>query len=267
MQKYTRPLLAPLALAVALVAGACGEKKPDNSALAQDSSLNRDLAMANRDSAAQPQLKDVPAAPAATATPAPATTTPAPKPTAPPKPAPKPAAKMGTIAAGTTLALISGDTVCTNTYKKGGTFTATTAEAVTGSNGAMIPAGSTVTLTIDSLKRSENASDPIVMKFSVSSLTIGSAKYSLSGEVASADITKVKNQPGGKTAQKVAVGAAAGAIAGKLLGKSTKATVVGGLVGAGAGAVVAKQTQNYEGCVNKGARITAKLGAAVDVRA
>ena len=60
MSKYINRWCAPLALAVALTAAACSKDKTSDT-LAQDSSLNRDLQMANQDSTAQPQLKDVPA--------------------------------------------------------------------------------------------------------------------------------------------------------------------------------------------------------------
>ena len=43
--------------------------------------------------------------------------------------------------------------------------------AVTGSNGATIPAGATVNMTVTALKRSENANDKIVMEFAVNSVS------------------------------------------------------------------------------------------------
>ncbi|MGH7634753.1 MAG: hypothetical protein ACRENC_13545, partial [Gemmatimonadaceae bacterium] len=74
-------VLAPLALSVALVAGGCNKDNGKNGTLAQDSTLTRDLQMANADSAAQPQLKDVaPADSASAAAPAPAAPAPAQRP-------------------------------------------------------------------------------------------------------------------------------------------------------------------------------------------
>ena len=85
MLKYTRRLGAPIALVTVTLLGACGSdaKKADSTALGADTTLNRDLALANRDSAAQPQLKDVPAS-------TPAASTPKPSASKPSKPAPKP---------------------------------------------------------------------------------------------------------------------------------------------------------------------------------
>ena len=69
MMKYTRRLGAPMAIAAAAWLGACHSdaKKSDSTVLGADTALNRDLALANRDTTAQPELKDVaPNAPAAT---------------------------------------------------------------------------------------------------------------------------------------------------------------------------------------------------------
>jgi len=93
MSKYIRRAGAPLALTITFAIAACsnGGDKTDTT-LAQDSALNRDLQLATGDSAAQPQLKDVPPA---TATPEPAPKAPATRPstrptTRPTKPAPTP---------------------------------------------------------------------------------------------------------------------------------------------------------------------------------
>jgi hypothetical protein len=295
MTKYIRCHAAPFAMLAALSLGACtvSDNKSDTS-LAQDTALNRDLQLAGRDSAAQPQLNDVPATPAQpeaeTPAPAPARSTPRP---AASKPAPKPArpatptttttasgntvtrntgsaaanggGAVGTIPSGTDLSLRSNARVCTNTYKVGQTFTASLANAVTGTNGATIPAGADVTLEVTNLKRSENANDKIVMEFAVRSVSFGGKSYALSGTVANADVERVRNQPKSKDTQKVVGGAVIGAIAGQILGKSTKSTVIGAAAGAAAGAGAAAATANYEGCVPDGGAISVSLRAPVQV--
>jgi hypothetical protein len=300
MSKYIRRLRAPYVLLAALSFGACtvSDSKSDTS-LARDTALNRDLQMANRDSAAQPQLRDVPATPAAETpapAPAPARTTPKPvatKPAArPSRPAtttPEPTTRttasgntetrnapgtaaasgggaVGTIASGTSLSLTSNSRVCTNTYTVGQTFSATVANTVTGTNGASIPSGATVTLEVTQLKRSENANDKIIMEFAVRSVAFGGRTYPVTGTVANADVERVRNQPKSKDAQKVAAGAAIGAIAGQILGKNTKSTIIGGAVGAAAGAGAASATANYEGCVPDGGSIAVNLTAPLQVR-
>jgi hypothetical protein len=287
MVKYIGRFVAPLALGTALFVGACKSdaSKQDTSALSTDTTaLGRDLAMAGRGDSAQPQLKDVPNAPSTTtprATPRPTTPRPTtPRPTTPTPSAPKTTPSgntvttggtgggaVGSIAAGTTLSLSPTSTVCTNTNKVGDRFTATTQNPVTGSNGAVIPAGASVTMTVTRLKRSENANDNIIMEFAVNSVTFGGQTYQLDANVESASVDRVRNQPGSKDAQKVAIGAAIGAIAGQVLGKNTKSTVIGGAAGAAAGAATAAATANYEGCVRNSGTIVIKLNAPAQVRA
>jgi hypothetical protein len=299
MSKYIRRLGAPFVMGAALAFSACtvSDSKSDTS-LARDTALNRDLELANRDSAVQPQLKDVPATPAAEApapAPAPARTTPKPAAT---KPATRPArttppaepttrttasgntetrnapgaaaasggGAVGTIASGSELSLRSNSRVCTNTYTVGQTFSATVANAVTGTNGASIPSGATVTLEVTQLKRSENANDKIIMEFAVKSVSFGGKTYPVSGTVANADVERVRNQPKSKDVQKVATGAAIGAIAGQILGKNTKSTIIGAAAGAAGGAATAAATANYEGCVPDGGSIAVNLTAPLQVR-
>ena len=281
MVQYIPRLKASLVLSLALLAGACGKK--DDTAAA-DSALNSDIQLANRDTAAQPALTDVPAASATNPAPsktAPRTTTPARTPTTTTR---KPtttttssgntvtrtpagsAARVGTIPAGATLSLASGQKICTNTSRVGERFTATVTSPVAGSNGAMIPVGATANVEVTELKRSENANDDVRMGFRVVSVTYGGHTYPISATTTDAQVSKVKNQPKSKDVQKVVGGAAIGAIAGQILGKSTKATVIGAAVGGAAGAGAAAATANYEGCVNSGARITAQLNSSTQVQ-
>ena len=297
MSRYLRRASWPAALipllAVALGVGACGGgKKDDASALAQDSALARDLARVGGDTAVQPQLQDVPPAqvetpppavappPVAVSKPRPRLKPPATKPTTP---APTPtnptvtpsgntvekgsgsAEKMGSIAAGTTLRLGASDKVCTNTNKVGDRFVATLSDAVTGADGAMIPAGAAVTIELTQLKRSENANDQIQIGFRVINIAFGGRTYPLDADVQTADITRVRNSSGGNDAKKVLGGAAAGAIIGQILGKKSKGTIIGAAAGAAAGGAAAAATANYEGCVNAGATIAVKLNSPVSV--
>jgi hypothetical protein len=295
MAKYTRHLGAAAVLSAALMLAACdtGGRGGADSPLAQDSALNRDLLLAGRDTAAQPQLQDVPAETAAAtpAAPAPRASAPRPRATTPARPASRSPAPttpsrpvrtasgntvtrasggggaVGTIAAGSTLRLASNEEVCTNTHKVGDRFTANLTSHVSGSNGAVIPTGASVSLTVTRLKRSENANDPIVMEFRVNSVSFGGQTYNLDASVASADVDRVRNQPKSKDVQKVVGGAVAGAIIGQVLGKNTKSTVIGAAAGGAAGAAAAAATANFEGCVRSGGSIVVTLQDAVQVRA
>ena len=294
MTQYMTRVAALLTLSTALVAGCSADKKSDT--LAQDTSLNRDIQLANADTSAQPKLKDVPV----TTTPAPAPVSPAPAPrtttttksttttTRPATRTPAPArttpetgitssgntvtrtgagseAKLGTIASGSTVNLASGSRVCTNTNHVGDRFDAAVTEAVSGSNGAVIPAGATATVEVTELKRSENANDNVTMGLRVVSFTFGGRTYPVSATTSYAKVDKVRNEPRSKDIQKVAVGAAVGGILGQVLGKNTRGTVIGAAAGAAAGAGAAAATANYEGCVPSGGRITVTLNSATQV--
>jgi hypothetical protein len=300
MLKYTRRLGASFLVATCALGACRGEQKqgPDSTALGADSTLNRDLALAGHDSTAQPQLKDVPpntpttktpsssrseprstprrtgssgsSRPSSPSTPAPTTTKSGNTVTSNPGSSSNPGASgggaVGTIAEGSTLTTHANSRVCTNTNAVGDHVTATLDNAVQGSNGAAIPAGATVNLTVTQLKRSENSRDAIVMEFAVNSVTYNGHTYPIQATVASAAVDRIRDEPKSKDIQKVGIGAAVGAIAGKILGKSTKATVIGGAAGAAAGAATAAATANYSGCIASGGSIVIRLTAPASVR-
>ena len=302
MQTRLSKIAAPVLLTVTLALGACKQGDKPEDALAQDTSLAHDLQLANADSMAQPQLKDVPAtvepaqAPAATAPRRTATRkqtpaeilTPSNKPrrvattpsTQPTEPTPVTTGNgntvtesstgsersVGTIASGSEVALYSGQRVCTNTYNVGDRFTASVAESVQGSNGVAIPAGATAVIELTSLKRSENANDNIEMEFVVRSIAFNGKTYPVNSTVTSAQVERVRNGDASNDGKKVATGAIIGAIAGQIFGHKTKSTVIGAATGAAAGAVVAGATGKYDGCVPNGGRISLRLNQAMVVQ-
>jgi YmgG-like glycine-zipper protein len=283
--KYIRSFIPMLALAVA--AGACSTKDNASDSLAVDTSLNRDLALANRDSAAQPQLNDVPSGTGTTrtgttsgsgatkTTTTKTTTTTTPKATTPSTTSSGnkvttgstgAGGAVGTLPSGTTLYLASNSRICTNTNKVGDTFTATLNNAVS-SGGVTIPAGSQVKIEVTSLKRSENSTDNITMGFRVLSVNVRGTSYPIDGTVAAASsIEKVRNQSTGKDVQKVATGAVLGAIAGQVIGKNTKGTVIGAAAGAAAGTAAAVATANFEGCLPSGGALSVTTTAPAQIK-
>ena len=293
MLEYIGRLATPLALSFALVLGACGGDSTDG--LADDPSLTRDLELAGADSLAQPELRDIPEAeepapvavaptPSRPSTPAPRPTTPAPRPTTPAPSEPAPPARteggnvategrgggetIGTIASGTALNLTSSQRVCTNTNRVGDRFTATLNETVTGSNGASIPAGSTVVLEVTEVKRSENANDPIRLGFAVRSVRVDGRNFPVSGVLAQQpEIERVRASTTGDDAKKVAAGAIIGAIAGQVIGRDPKGPVIGAATGAAAGTAAAAATANYDGCLAEGAQIVITLSEDAQVAA
>jgi hypothetical protein len=294
-------IATPVLFAVTIALGACKQGDRPEDALAQDTSLAHDLQLANADTMAQPQLKDVPVTvePAQNpAAPAPRVSrrqtpseilTPSRNPQRvaktrqstpqPVEPAPVTAngnavtegnagseGTLGTIASGSEISLYSGQRVCTNTYAVGDRFTASVAESVQGSNGVSIPAGATAVIELTSLKRSENANDNITMEFVVRSIAFNGKTYPVNSVVTSAQVEKVRNGDASNDAKKVATGAIIGAIAGQIFGHKTKSTVIGAATGAAAGAVVAGATGKYDGCVPNGGRISLKLNQSMVVQ-
>ena len=260
MTKSIRIAVAPLAML--LVLSAC--KKSDAPA---DS---REVELAPTP-AGQPQLGDTAQAMAprtAAAAPAPAPAKPAAKPAATaPAAKPSPAApKTGTIASGAAIAATSGARVCTNTNKVGDQVKATTSEAVTGSNGAVVPAGATVTLRLTQAQRGENGKEGIKLAFEPVSVAFGGASYDVAGSVHVMNMETVRAQTTGDQAKKVAAGAAVGAIAGKLLGKKTSTTVAGAAVGAAAGGVIAAGTSDWNGCLAQGGAVHITLSSPLTVK-
>jgi hypothetical protein len=301
--KFSRAATPVLLIAI-LALGACKQGDKPEDALAQDTTLAHDLQLANADTMAQPQLKDVPV----TIAPAPKPAAPAPKisqrqkpseiltpsrnprrvattPRSTPQPveaAPVPVTTsngntvtegktgsergIGTIASGSDISLYSGQRVCTNTYAVGDRFTASVAESVQGSNGVSIPAGATAVIELTSLKRSENANDNVEMEFVVKSIAFNGKTYPVNSSVTAAEVEKVRNGDASSDGKKVATGAVVGAILGQIFGHHTKSTVIGAATGAAAGAVVAGITGKYDGCVPNGGRISLKLNQAMVVQ-
>ena len=303
MRKLNRSFAAPLALTAALLAGACARDNADNTALTQDTTLGRDIALANRDTAVQPQLQDVPApepaknpapaqpaetgTPRTRATPTRTNTTPrktTERPTTPP-PADTPRTtttpsgntvergekgsegRAGTIASGTVINLTSGDRVCTNTHKAGDRFTATVTEPVQGTNGVVIPAGATAVVQVSSVKRSENANDPVQMGFVVQEIQFKGRTYPIDARIKDVQVEQVRSTKTSSDAKKVVGGAVAGAIIGQILGKDTRSTVIGAATGAAAGTAVAMATGNYEGCVPQGGKLQITLNSPATIQA
>ena len=297
MHRTSSRIATAVVFAVSLALGACKQGDRPEDALAADTLLARDLALANADTMAQPQLKDLPvttvpaetpvtAAPRSTRKQTPAeiltpSRTPRRVPTAPataPEPVettPAPVTTANgnivtegtsgseraacTIASGSEISLFSGQRVCTNTYAVGDRFTASVAESVQGSNGVAIPAGATAVIEVTSTKRSDNVNDNIQFEFVVRSIAFNGKTYPVSSTITYAQVDKVRNGDASSDGRKVATGAVIGAIAGQIFGHKTKSTVIGAATGAAAGAVVAGMTGKVEGCVPSGGRISLRL--------
>ena len=286
--------VAPLLLLATLLAACGGSDRGERS----DTGFASDLALAGADSAAQPALRDAPAAPPVlapdpgaltTPTPAPRTASPAARTTTPAAPAaPGPAAPapaertvsgnevgtegraggaVGTVAGGSVVRLSAGQRICTSTSRVGDRFTAAVTETVEGSNGARIPAGSTLILEATEMRRSENARERPVLGFAVVSIVIAGVTYPVVGEVTQVQVETARSDGGGNAMRKVATGAAIGAIVGQILGRDTRSTVTGAGAGAVAGGIAAVVTANFDGCVPGGGRLDVRITEPLQIKA
>jgi outer membrane biosynthesis protein TonB len=280
-----RASVAVIASASLMFFAACGDSKSDDVTLSTDTALGRDLAMASADSNAQPKLQDVPVTPPPEPPPAvvekapapkPKPVAAAPKPAAPPAaapvtvpspvPAPPPAPKTGSIEAGTSLTFAANNKICTNTTPQGEKFTAQLSHAVSGSNGAVIPAGATGTFEVTRSKTAKNSGDSAVLTVRLIAVTYDGNTYPVQATVESAPTTRTRSASKTTDAKKVGAGAAVGAIIGQIISKDTKGTVIGGVAGAAAGTAAAVATADYDACLGSGVPIAVKLDEPLTVK-
>jgi hypothetical protein len=282
--------------AILVVAASCTDHAAANRAEA-DSSLARDLALASTQ-ISQPTFEDTAVAPtpsqAGSATdenPAPARARsadrrepriearrpvrhreePAPPPMIEPEPttvvpAPVPATIRGPSAefnVGTGVDLTSGSKVCTATNMPGDKIVATVNSDVAGTNGAVIPAGSSVVLEVASVMPSQSGQPPQIT-FRVRSIMVDGMPHNASADVASTQPLETVPVPGtdpnaGK--KKVIGGAIVGAILGQVIGHDTKGTIIGAAAGAATGAAISHASQQTETCLPAGAPLHMTLNA------
>lgn len=264
--------------AAGLLLAGCTDRKA-NDALASDSALQKDLTLASQAPATVPELRDTAVPPPVAAAPAQArprqsappprprvrapervATTPAPVQPEPVAPAPAPAPPRGMIASGTSLTLASDSRVCTGSAHPGDKIIAKTTQSVTGQNGAVIPAGTTVVLEVASVTPASGGAPSLELRGR--SVSLDGNSLEVSGGVASdTPLERVRSNTGSSDKKKVIGGAIAGAVLGQIMGKSTKSTVIGAAAGAAAGTAAAAATSKYEGCLPAGATLHLVLNA------
>jgi hypothetical protein len=160
--------------------------------------------------------------------------------------------------------MTAGGKVCTFSNRPGDKIVATIDLPVSGSNGAVIPAGSKVVLEVASVTPGATPEQAQII-FRVRALFVDDTSYVTEGDVTSVaalERTKVQGDPGGGK-KKMIGGAIAGAILGQMMGHDTKSTVIGAATGAAAGAAVTKAGERYEGCLPQGAPLRMTLTKAI----
>jgi hypothetical protein len=242
-------------LTLALLAGCGGDRA---ASMAADS-LSRDLQRLPVDSSAV--LSDQAAATPVTPPPAPAKPAPKPKPKpAAPKPVAKPPAPLA-LSAGATVATTVNREITSRTDKPGATVTGTVASDVTDASGrVVIPAGSTVTMTITEIHESENKGDKTgKLTLTPTSVEIQGQSYALSGSAVALERTLRDRKTNAGDVAKVGAGTAIGAVAGRVIGGSTKGAVIGGIIGGAVGTQRAIETQDRDVVVPASSRVEITL--------
>lgn len=187
------------------------------------------------------------------AAPAPVAAAPAPAPA--PSSAPAPAAR-GSIGAGTLLTGATGAEICSLANRPGDRFVVSLARTVTGSNGAVLEAGTPVLIELASAETNGG------FTFRLRGVQVHGDFVPAEGSVSVSDATtSERSVSGGNDKGKVITGAVAGAILGRILGGSTKGAVIGAAGGAAAGTVAAQRSRVAERCMAAGATISVTLSA------
>ncbi len=263
-------LLAVLALATTV---ACGRSDRDRQDTALADSLSRDLELAPVDSSATLSDRSADTAevapspiPEPAPKPQPPKKTPKPQPRPPaqtavaPTPAPAAAAPVAstlTLAPGTQILATTQAELTSRKNKAGETLVINVSQDVKNTAGqVVIPAGSTIDVTITELKAAGNRGEKDgKLLLTPTGVTINGQSYPLRASVDSVE-HHLKGQgvtAGG--AARVGAGAAAGAIAGRVIGGKGKGALIGGLIGAAAGTAVAVESADRDVVVPAGAAV------------
>ena len=222
-----------------------------------------------RDTVAAPPRDTARAAAPDTTTPAPATDTVA---TAPADTLPVDTARFSnapgldnaarTLPIGTEIHAALDDSISSRRDSAGRTITAQITESVTGTGGKiLIPAGSTVRLTVTRLASAKSKGSQGSLALKVDGIEVGGQLQNVQADVRAVPRELRSRGVTSGDAAKVGVGAVGGAVLGRVLGGNSKGAVIGGVVGAAGGAVVASQTATRDVVVKAKTPVTFVLTA------
>lgn len=265
-----------LALLLTLGAGAACERAAED----ETAEVDREMDMAlEGDTAAEPELRDVPQEQAAEqpqARPQPRRQTPT---TQAPQQQPRaeapreeqrqpetPATVTLTASQGSTLRVILNQELSTRNNQAGDLFTARVADAVTDGRNVVIPAGAVVRGQVTAVQESGSQGEQAIIKLEFSEISIDGGTYPLRATIVQANPeTKSRTTTGGRVAR-IGGGAAAGAILGRVIGGDTKGAVIGAAVGAAAGTAITLGTEDVDAVLPEGSEMTIRLDEPVVVQ-
>ena len=172
--------------------------------------------------------------------------------------APKPAARAAnsisgldleqrTLPIGTEIHAALDDSISSRHDTAGRSITAQITQSVTGPGGkVLIPAGSTVRLTVARLAAAHSKSSQGRLGLTVDGIEMGGQVQKVQADLRPVPRELRGRGVTGSEAAKVGAGAAGGAVVGGVVGGNTKGAVIGGVIGAAGGAVVASQTSTRD---------------------
>ncbi len=137
--------------------------------------------------------------------------------------------------------------------------TTVTADVRNAAGAVVVPAGSSVELTITAIEPSRDKNSTGKLTLAVTGITVRGTSYPIGAEVSSVTSTLKGRGVGTTEAGKVAVGTAVGAVAGRVIGGNKTGTIIGAVVGAAAGAAVATETANRDVVVAAGSDLVVTL--------
>lgn len=170
-----------------------------------------------------------------------------------------PAQPVRAIPSGTVLTFEVRENVSTSSHAVGDEFTLTLVDAVSGTAGAHLAAGTTARGRVTEAHSSSGPDDESLLVVRVASIEAAGSQRAIEGEVQSTDIDSSTRDSGARTAATIATGTAAGAVIGQVLGRDTRSTVTGAAVGTAVGVVVALTTRGGDATLGEGSRIVVRL--------
>lgn len=179
------------------------------------------------------------------------------------------ASRTLTAASGTVIHATLQEGLSSRANKSGETVRTTVSGDVADSRGTVvIPAGTTIFLTIDKIEPGSDQVRPEGrLMLNVSSITIRGESVPLHGTLAPIAHTLIGRGVTNDEAARIAAGAAIGAGVGQAIGKNTKGTVIGGAVGAVAGGAVAARYAYRDVVVSAGTPVVITLSQSLLVSA
>lgn len=167
------------------------------------------------------------------------------------------------IAAGTVLTFEVREDVSTSSHVSGDAFSLVLVDAVGGTAGALLPAGTAARGVVTDARSSSGSDDPALLAVRISSVEAGGLQRPIQGVVQSAVIEGDTQDSATRTAVTIAIGTAAGAAIGQILGKDTRSTVTGAAIGTAVGVGVALTTRGGDATLTQGSRIALQLDRAL----